>query len=242
MKANLKSLVVGVLVSCWATCATASGRHAVNDKAYAVFVASYNPVTHQARGGVAGTAFFVSRNRALTAYHVLQPRSWAAGPGEVRQIWLVHEGEPAIEITPEDLRYRAESDLSSIEFGRRQAVSNRYVFAVDEKASAAAGVATEGFEANSVGPELAIEKGRLKITAVPALKRIRAEGSLMKEVRVSLRANDVRLEGAPCLRLSYRPVVGMSGGPVITASGKVIGVNSFADPETRAHTWAISLN
>lgn len=241
MKANILNLIVSLLVGCATTAALAAPSPASVGKAYAVFMATYNPRTREAHGGVAGTAFFISQNRALTAYHVLQPQSWVAGPGEIRQIWLVHEGEPALELNPGNLRYQATSDLSVIQFDNEIAVSKRYVFTVDAKASVRDNVATEGFEANSIGPALAIDGGRLRITSVSQLKRIRAEGSLLREVRVNLIANDVRLEQTPCLNLSYRPIVGMSGGPVIAVSGKVIGVNSFADPGTRSQTWAVKL-
>lgn len=244
MMVNLSSFIVHFLASCCASYAMAKAPPAAIAKSYAVFIASYNVRTHEAHGGVAGTAFFTSQSRAITAYHVLQPLSWAttgATGEEQRQIWLVHEGEPAIELKPENMRYKAQSDLSYIELGETRSVSKRYVFAVDENAPGTVGVATEGFEANSAGPTLALENNHLRITAVPRLKRIHAEGALLKEVRVNLHANDVHLEGTPCFRLSYRPIVGMSGGPVIAKSGKVIGVNSFADPQTRAQTWAVRL-
>src|SRR5690349_12820358 len=68
-------------------------------KTYAVFVARYNRRTHEAFGGVAGTAFFVSQHRALTAFHVLQNTSFASSTtDEVKQVWLVHEGQPALEL------------------------------------------------------------------------------------------------------------------------------------------------
>jgi hypothetical protein len=213
-------------------------------KTYAVFVASYNQRTQEARGGVAGTAFFTSPTEAITAYHVLQTASFKVQnerqtEGEIVQIWLVHENEDAIELTPENLRENARQDLTQITLKRGARVPKRYIFELG-KGALASDVKTEGFLAQSVGPVLRLMNGKLAIISVEKLNRFNTQGLLETSRTVNLRAIDVNLTGTPCLRLSYRPVVGLSGGPVIAANGKVIGMNSFADPTTRAHTWAIA--
>ncbi len=209
-------------------------------RTYAVFVAVFNRHTQEARGGIAGTAFFTSASHAITAYHVLQKASFRPQNAiETVQIWLVHENEAAIELKPEHLSEDASKDLTRISLGTDTKVPRRYIFELSQ-GTPASDVKTEGFLAHSIGPVLRINAGKLSIVSVPRLSRLHAHGLLERSSTIHLQANDVKLSGAPCLRLSYRPVVGLSGGPVIAANGKVIGMNSFADPTTRAHTWAIA--
>ena len=115
-------------------------------------------------------------------------------------------------------------------------------------------VETDGFAANSTGPILEFNKTIknalvttnvqrphfLTITSVPHLARLHSEGTILRSARLELTSQDVNLRNAPCTQVSYRPVVGLSGGPVLSGS-RVIGINSFADPSARASTWAIDL-
>jgi hypothetical protein len=71
------------------------------------------------------------------------------------------------------------------------------------------------------------------------LQRVYQNGIWTDQRVVNLKATDVTLESAPCLHLSYQPVVGTAGGPV-TVNGEVAAINSFADP-SKASTWARSL-
>ena len=203
---------------------------------YAVFVATLNPATGQAVGGVAGSAFFVSSTKAITAFHVLQPKSFA---NSHTQVWLVHEGEPAIELRAESVTSESSKDKTEISLGAIASVKPEFIFQVG---SPKAGdiVHTDGFLANSVGPILQIDGTRLRITSVPHLSRLHAEGHVMRELNVQLTSNDVNLRNAPCVQLSYKPVIGLSGGPVVT-NNRVVGMNSFADPEARSSTWAVSI-
>ena len=208
-----------------------------SDKAYAVFVISYNDSA--AIGGVAGTAFFVSPTRALTAYHVLQAVSFHPQAGYAHsRVWLVHEGEPAIELRETDVTYDQNNDLTGIAI--HQPIKTDYIYstAIENKL---VDVETEGFRANSSGPRLERVGSEIEITAVPSLERIHLRGSIVQRTRVDLHAVDVTLNQTACVEVSYQPIRGMSGGPLI-AGGKVIGVNSFADPETKDRTWAVAVD
>jgi hypothetical protein len=212
-------------------------------KSYAVFLATYDPTTGQAVGGVAGSAFFVTPTKAITAYHVLQPKSFS---NPRTQVWLVHEGERAIALSARDLRASPSNDKTEIELSTARAPA-RHVFSVAVP-KAGDRVETDGFLANTTGPLLAIddtptEAGgpRLKITSVPHLERLHAEGHILRELNVELASSDVNLKNAACVQLSYKPIVGLSGGPVFTGNS-VIGMNSFADPAARESTWAVKVN
>jgi Trypsin-like peptidase domain len=208
-------------------------------KSFGVFIAAYNSSGSEARGGIAGTAFFVSPNRAITAFHVLKPTSLKpAGGFERIRIWLVHENEPAIEVRPEYLHYSEDKDLTEINFPSLKA-KTKYVFESVRNATVGASVETEGFLANSVGPVLQRFGSDLEIISVPHLERMELRGNLTRTARVSLEASDIHLHEIPCLQADYTPIVGFSGGPVVY-QGKVIGMNSFADPNSRKSTWAVA--
>jgi len=237
----LAGLVVVLLISCLAQFAGA--QTVTRGKTYAVFVAAFNSQTGQARGGVAGTAFFLSPQSAVTAFHVLQPKSFRPSAGFDRiQVWLVHEDQPAIELKLGNIAADADQDFTAITLDRGQRVAQEFVFtAAASRASVGERVETEGFLANSVGPIIHQEGSRLAIVAVPTLQRSQAFGELIRKSAVDLRSLDVNLKGAACLQLSYRPIVGLSGGPVISANGNVIGMNSFAEPNGRQQTWAVAM-
>jgi hypothetical protein len=214
-------------------------------KSFAVFVVSYGPGARQAVGGVAGTAFFVNPDRAITAYHVLQPKSFQPQEGFTKaKVWLVHENHEPIEIDAHELQYQPERDLSVIRLKGAKRVGREFVFPTlgpsEASLAMASSLETEGFVAGTAGPVLERRGDELGISHVPALSRVRLTGQVLQQAKVSLKSADVNLNEAPCLRVSYRPVVGTSGGPV-TANGRVVGMNSFADPGTREHTWILDL-
>lgn len=212
-------------------------------KSFAVFVANYNDTGSDVVGGVAGTAFFTSTSKALTAYHVLQKGSFKPRQGYQKvRIWLVHEGQPAIELKATMLKETPDRDLVEIDFPK-QAVNSEFVFSRISKRESLetpqVEVITEGFLANSTGPVLAREGKDIVIQSVPRLQRLIQHGQLLRMAKVELRASDVNLKSAPCLQVSYKPVVGISGGPVLL-NGQLIGMNSFADPSGQS-SWAQEL-
>jgi hypothetical protein len=266
MKLTVAILILMAAVSSFAPPARAASSQMAHPKSYAVFIATYDPATGSTIGGVAGSAFFISETEAITAFHVLQPSSFT---NPHTQAWLVHENEPAIELTRSDLQADPSLDRTSIRLTRTRAPI-RYIY---ERGTAAPGarVETDGFIANSAGPilELALTTPtsdspttenrngngnglgngnrkpttdpRLRITSVPHLSRLHAEGNLLRHVRVELSSNDVNLKNAPCVQVSYKPVVGLSGGPVVSGD-RVVGMNSFAEPESRASTFAVGVS
>ena len=234
--AILITLIVINLIDCMP--ANAAVEKSVSaDKAYAVFVISYNEKA--AIGGVAGTAFFVSPTKALTAYHVLQAVSFHPQAGYTNsRVWLVHEGEPAIELNESNVVYDQNNDLTAINIDKD--IQTKYVYSTEPN-SRLQEVETEGFRANSAGPRLERVGDKIEITDVPSLERIHLRGSIVQRSRVDLSAVDVTLKETPCVQVSYQPIRGMSGGPLL-AGGRVIGVNSFADPMTQRQTWAVAFD
>lgn len=208
--------------------------------AYAVFKVSYSEAKGGAVGGVAGTAFFLSTKRASTAYHVLNPQSFIPAPGYTHtRVWLVHEGEKAIELKPTNVTYHADRDQTEIHFDHK-VVAAQFVFKKSKAVPVSGEVESEGFPANSLGPQLTWVGQKIEITSVPHLERIKMKGTLLRQTKVSVKATDVNLDQTPSLQLSYKPVVGTSGGPV-TMNGALVGFNSFADPNGRQTTWAVEL-
>jgi hypothetical protein len=210
-------------------------------KSFAVFVAFYNTHNDIVRGGVCGTVFFVSQTQAITAHHVLRAESFQPAPGfEKVRVWLVHEDYPAIEMKPEYVASIPDKDITQISLPATKKVDSRFVFAIAPTGTPIKSVETDGFVANTAGPTLARVGKDVDIVSVPHLERMHLSGSLVRQATVTLKALDIDLKASPNLELSYKPVVGISGGPV-TSNGQVIGMNSFADPGTRQHTWALQI-
>lgn len=211
-------------------------------KSFALFSVHYNKSGGEGRGGVGGTVFFVSPTRAVTAFHVANRASFKPQKGfERARLWLVHEGYRPIEIKPEYLVSDRLRDLTIINLPRTERVPRKFIFEIDRVRDARGRVTSEGFLANTTGPILERKGGEISITAVPGLHRLFAEGQILRQARVSIQAADLQLKDSPNLQLNYKPIVGMSGGPVIAANGRVIAMNSFAEPSTFRQTWALEL-
>lgn len=210
-------------------------------KAFAVFMVSYNTTNDQVRGGVAGSLFFVSPTEAITAYHVLQPDSFKPAPGFERvRVWVLHESLGPIEIKPEYANYTADKDLTRVKLPATKAVPPQYVFQTERVNPLLQAVETEGYLANTGGPLLIREGLDMGIHSVRKLQRLRFTGKILRQATVELNADDVKIKSSPNVQLSYEPIVGLSGGPVVS-NGHVIAMNSFADPATRKSSWALEL-
>jgi hypothetical protein len=210
-------------------------------KAFAVFGISYNEDNNMALGGVMGTAFFVSPTKAVTAFHVLQLNSFQPNPGfKHKKVYLIHENEPPIEIKRDQATFLASRDQTIIQIKEKERVPNRFIYEIATSVLPNTNVVTEGFEANSAGPVIVRDGRHLRIEKVPTLKRRELRGLVLSQANIQLKAADVHLNGVNCVQLSYAPVVGFSGGPVI-AQGRVLAMNSFAEPATRARTWAVNM-
>lgn len=218
--------------------AIADDQKAAKPKTFAVFVASSTD-QGQAVGGVAGTAFFTSATEAVTAYHVLQQKSFEVPTGfSHRQVWLVHEEHRAIEIDAADVRFDSANDLTRIRL--KKAVPSKFVYQSSSSRENGRRVSTDGFKANSAGPVFAPSARGLEIISVPRLERVHLQGELVSQTKIDLRAPDVTLVKTPCLQVTYPPIRGISGGPLLV-DGQVVGVNSFGDPRAESRTWAVDL-
>jgi hypothetical protein len=239
----LRSLILSIALQLAALAVTdsASASPMTAPKSFAVFVAFYNTHDDIVRGGVCGTVFFVSHTHAITAHHVLKAESFKPMPGFERvRVWLVHEDYPAIEMRAEYVRSNPDKDITEITLPVSKKVDSRFVFAMAKPGQIGAKVETDGFVANTAGPTLTRVGQDVEIVKVNNLTRLHLSGNLVQSAVVNIKAADIDLKSSPNLELSYQPVVGISGGPV-TSGGKVIAMNSFADPGTRKHTWALQL-
>lgn len=210
--------------------------------AWAVFKVSHSQDGSEVLGGVAGTAFFVSNGLGYSAYHVLNSKIFEPiKPGHLVKIWLVHEGEKAILVRPLDLQYHSHKDLTLIS-GLNSQIPKKHLFDFVPTSKISFGpllqLKSMGYRANSAGPKLEWKQGKLQIVDVPKLDRIDSAGGILAQTKVSIQANDVKLDSIPSFHIDYPAVQGMSGGPVLMGN-QVIAFNSFADPTSRK-TWAVS--
>jgi hypothetical protein len=210
-------------------------------KSFALFTTSYNTSGDLVRGGVNGTVFFISPTRAVTANHVMNRKAFKPLPGFERvKVWLVHEGYRPVELKPENFRSNPSHDVTIIDLPKSKAVDRRFVFPVGKITVAHAAVQSEGFVANTDGPTIERRGKDVLVTSVPRLQRLIIEGQIIRQAQIDLKTLDIDLKKSPSVQLSYRPIVGISGGPVIQ-QGRVVAMNSFADPGTFQQTWALQL-
>ncbi len=210
-------------------------------KSFAVFTTSYNTGNDLVRGGVNGTVFFISPTRAITANHVANQKSFKPLPGFERvRVYLVHEGYPPIEIKAANVRSDANRDVTVIDLPKAKRVPKQYVFPLGQVTVMGENVTSEGFVANTDGPILERKGQDVIVTSVPHLTRLSMQGQLIRQAQVNLKTLDIDLKSSPSVQLSYQPIVGISGGPVMVR-GRVIAMNSFADPGTFKQTWALQL-
>lgn len=246
-KSKTSSGILAVL-SIYILLSTYSSVSFATPSAFAVFRVSYSTSSGDVRGGVAGTAFFTSTQKAQSAYHVLNESSFQPNAGHDQvQVWLVQEGHPAIEVRAQEIKTRADRDLVLIHFSSKVIASEKVFPVLKDRASSLQinsalsqiRVETEGFRAGSTGPVLYWDGPRLRIDSVPRLEKIRLSGEVLRQGKVTLGSADVNLVEAPAFQTSYPAIVGTSGGPILS-QGKVIGFNSFSDPTSRT-AWGISV-
>lgn len=213
-------------------------------RSFAVFKASYNETGGNVEGGLAGTAFFISTRKALSAEHVLTPGLFRPNPGFRHvQVWLMNETGGVFEVTESQVRRHSGKDLAEINF-QQDVVADKYVFPLAKKAPALSQpTSSEGYQAGTADARLEWAGPRLRISQVLAQVQHTRQGQILQMAKVDLNATDVQLSQADCFHVSAPSMVGMSGGPTL-ADGQVIGVNSFGypvDAMKKDSTWVISL-
>jgi hypothetical protein len=213
-------------------------------RSFAVFKASYSETGSAVSGGLAGTAFFISRQRALSAEHVLAPNLFRPNPGDKKvQVWLMNESGGVVEIFESQVRRYSGTDLAEIRFPSN-VVAKDFVFSMATSAPVLSqATSSEGYQAGTADARLQWVGDRLQIAQVLAQVQHRNGGQILRKAKVELNASDVKLVDADCFHVSAPSIVGMSGGPTL-ADGKVIGVNSFGYPVgamKKDSTWVVSL-
>ena len=200
---------------------------------WAIVKVSYDPTTLKAEGGSGGTVFFVNETTFVTAHHgnetnsaMLRPN---AGYPNVRvflansrgdmidDFWIVKrvpdydlaigrisKSHPAVRVCPLQTEIAPGEEVYNIGFPTDQGVPD-YLFRIE-------------------GHKLIVQRIRIK--------PFRQEGTVQAIKRVTVRANDVNLQGKTVAVLDYSSRVGFSGGPLVSrSSGKVVGLMSFVIPK-----------
>lgn len=226
-------------------------------KSFALFKASYNSIMdNDVKGGIAGTAFFVTKNIAITAYHVLNDSTLKPNLNHTKtQLWLLNKMGGIIELKKYKytLKYFPGKDITLIVFNK-PVVKDDYVFQIDfenfntftnknDLQIYSENIKSEGYRADSlVKATLAWSSHNLTVKEIHFLPQESHKGAIELITQISISATDVQLHNIQCLKLSYGSVLGMSGGPTLK-NGKIIGVNSFGFPageNIKTSTFAIS--
>jgi hypothetical protein len=230
---------------------------------YAVLKASYhwihdpsslapNIYKPDATGGFLGSAFFVNDNVALSAYHVLNEKTFNPDLHHTdSQIWLVSKSGVSHEIELIMMEFHPKLDLTIVRFKTKQ--NNVQKLELNTDFTLKTEIFNEGFpdfgppnvkfevaQIIGKGPGLRIISADLKSALFKKLDYVK---SISKE---TVNKNDIKLNNVEIIRTSYGGKKGMSGSPLIKSSdGTVIGLMSHGYPqdiEDKTELCAISTN
>lgn len=195
---------------------------------------SYNGIGGtQVKGGICGSFFFIQKDLAVTANHVLSTNNFKPNKGFKKcQYWLLVQPDIVIELNKADLIDYPEIDTTIIP------LHNNYSIEVRETSIDEVDVGLECMNEGFIGgkmPKLEVSWAK-KGLQIKSCSYDGTESNGYGEIR-SIRiltvnnAIDIKMNGVQGLETSYGGVVGMSGGPLInTETDEIIGLMSIGLP------------
>jgi len=182
-------------------------------------------------GGVAGTLFALKNRTCVTAHHVLNKGIFKPPDGyDAMAVFFVFETGQIVRVLESQIQEFPQQDLSifkhpRIPVGKWDIDANLH--AESEPVSAL------GYWAGVWPPEMVIDANRSPaiITRANVAKlMIVTTGHVMSRRSVTLNAKDIKIKDVEAYEISTAIFVGMSGGPLLSADNKVIGMLSFGLP------------
>ena len=217
----------------------------MDNSVFAVVKISYNtPGETPVTGGICGTAFLIKDSIALTANHVLNAINYQPNPGyKFVQFWLLKRGTKLIiPLSADYLESMEEIESTIIKLPELQKC-NLLISETNAKQNDA--VENFGHLINMPITNAHWENNILIIDDYNLEKsKSDASGQIVEIRKISVNANDVKLNNITVIQPSFKANVGMSGGPLI-CNNKVIGLMSFglpADSDIKDVVFAISID
>lgn len=172
--------------------------------------------------GIMGTGFFVSPQKFVTAYHLLQNKSFVPNDNyNNNYIVLKNLLGNEIEVNLENnISYFPDKDLTIINFDQKYDFLELTIHYQNDE-----DIRNLGFPSESINL-LFDENSNLK-------QIFQQKGKILKTVNdFSSRTSDVNIKNKKVIVTDYSSMVGFSGGPLINDSGEVVGMMSMVMPDT----------
>lgn len=170
--------------------------------------------------GIMGTGFFISENKFITAYHLLNEKCFEAN-NQYNNDYIILKNLSGNEIkikSSHDITYSPEKDITSITLKEK---FDYFDLAFESEESE--NIINLGFPSNFIN-HLIDKIGSLHKVVVQ-------KGKILKNIgNFSSKSNNVNIDGKKIIVTSYSSIVGFSGGPLINNLGKVIGMMSMVIP------------
>lgn len=197
---------------------------------WAIFKISYDPNTNTAVGGICGSAFFLEEQIFISAYHCFNHSVFIPNKNFPKvKVFLVNNRGYIID----DIRIKKlvpEYDLAIGEIILYD--KNVTVYSLANDFNVGDSVYNIGFPTNEslIDFRVKIEKNYLFVENI-VLKEFQQNGKVGDILRVTVNANDVKLDNKLMIKLTYTSKLGFSGGPcLLKSSNKVIGMMSMVIP------------
>lgn len=213
---------------------------------FAVVKISYNiPGETPITGGICGSAFLIDDSTVVTANHVLNANNYAPNVGfNFVQYWLLsRDNSLIIPLSADYIESIEELETSIINLP----VNLKCTLKVSESTlNINDPVQNYGHK----GSDMPITKARwdnnLLVIEEFNLNNCTADsiGKIAEIKNVTINANDVKLDNIKVIQPSFKAIVGMSGGPLIS-NNKIVGMMSFglpADKEIKDVVFAITID
>lgn len=222
----------------------------VRDTVFAVLKLSYNNAGDASViGGVCGTGFFIGPGAAISAYHVLNQNTFTPNSGYRRcQVWLATRRGHIVPLQYAHVSTHHEFDTTVIRIATAEPRAVDWPHRTASSQQLGRPVQAFGHIGGSMPKLVGVEwrGGSLHIESADLDSVVSDQmGCVIKDLLLSVQANDVHLENVKGFELSFGSKVGMSGGPAIDeTSGELIGMLSIGlppDAATKTQTFAISI-
>jgi len=215
---------------------------------FAILKISYNNIGDSTvEGGICGTGFFIKPKNAISACHVLNRSTFTPNRGYMFcDVILISPNGFIYPIKMSQITEYPEIDTSVINFNSVPQNTSVYSTSIDADICGR-DVKSYGFIGNRM-PIIDANwvNNSFKVNSVNLSSVIKNEsGSVLRYFKMSINGNDVKLSNIYGFEVSFKSVVGMSGGPLIDMNGKVIAMLSFglpADSNEKTQTFAIAID
>jgi hypothetical protein len=225
---------------------TINNAHAQLDRSiFAIVKISYNkPGDTPVTGGICGSAFLLNDSTVITANHVLNIRNFAPNKGfNFVQYWLLNrDNNLIIPLSIDYIESNEEIETSIIKLPKHVKCTLDVLKSspkIDDTVRNYGHISNMPItEAHWENDLLLIDKFNLNNSTSDST------GIIAGIKRITINANDVKLNNIEVIQPSFKANIGMSGGPLIS-NNKIIGMMSFglpADIDVKDTVFAIPIN